>query len=142
MRANPTIRHKHAIQLTGSRNNRPRQHDLRGGAVSAGGGLNSEGAAEENDEGFSTADKERKIQIAGVFDLSAKFAKLVRHRVDNAFSAIGERDLHVVSNDLRLANVQQLASDNEEIAFRMRFELEIDLIGLNPVKHLPDAHSG
>jgi len=106
-----------------------------------GGGLNSEGAAEENDEWFSAANKEGKVQIAGVFDLSAKFAKFICHRVDSAFFAIGERDLHAPSSDLRLANVQQLASDDEEITFRMRFQLEIDLIGVNPVEHLPDAHS-
>jgi hypothetical protein len=39
-----------------------------------------------------------------------------------------------------MANIQQLPSHDETIAVRLRFDLEIDLIGLGPVEYLSDIH--
>ena len=44
-------------------------------------GQSAQRPSEQNDDGFSTVAKEGKIQIAGVFDLAAKLAKLICHRV-------------------------------------------------------------
>src|SRR5258707_1317744 len=95
--------------------------------------------SEQNDDGFSCAAKEGKLQIAGVFDLPAKLAKLICHRVDNTCATVRERELHVAANNLGMANVQQLPGDDEAIALLLQFDLEIDLIRLSAVEHLPDS---
>src|SRR6266851_125924 len=95
--------------------------------------------SEQNDDGFSCAAKEGKLQIAGVFDLPAKLAKLICHRVDNTCATVRERELHVAANHLRMAKVQQLPGDDEAIALLLQFDLEIDLIRVSPVEHLSDA---
>src|SRR6266571_1059217 len=44
-------------------------------------GQSAQRSSEQNDDGFSTEAKEGKLQISGVFDLAAKLAKLICHRV-------------------------------------------------------------
>ena len=95
--------------------------------------------SEQYNDGFSSGAKEGKLQITGIFHLSAKLAKLICHRVDNIFAAIREHDLHVAANHLWTANVQQLPSDGEPIALRLQFDLEIDLIRVSPVEQLSDG---
>src|SRR5258708_5007987 len=95
--------------------------------------------SEQYHDRFSSRAKEGKPQITGVFDLSAKLAKLICHRVDNIFAAIREHDLHVAANHLWAADVQQLSSDDKPIALWLQLELEIDLIGLSAVEQLSDA---
>src|SRR5260370_42337797 len=97
--------------------------------------------SEQNDDGFSCAAEEGKLQIAGVFDLPAKLAKLICHRVDNTCATVRERELHVAANHLRMANVQQLPGDDEAIALFLQFDLEIALIRLSAVEHLPASRS-
>src|SRR5260370_20179219 len=95
--------------------------------------------SEQYHDRFSSRAKEGKLQITGVFDLSAKLAKLICHRVDNIFAAIRKHDRHVAPNHLCAANVQQLSSDDQPIALRVQLKLEIDLIRLSAVEQLSDA---
>src|SRR5215831_9943116 len=39
-----------------------------------------------------------------------------------------------------MAVVDQLSSDKQAITLRLRLDLDINLIGPGPIKHLPDAH--
>src|SRR6266478_6087882 len=100
--------------------------------------MNPQDTSEQNDDGFSFAAKEGKLQIAGVFDLPAKLAKLICHRVDRTCPTVRECEPHVAASHLRMANVQQLPGDDEAIALLPQFDLEIDLIRLRAVEHLPD----
>lgn len=97
--------------------------------------------SKQNDDGFSIAAKEGKLQITGEVDLSAKFAKLICYCVDDVSSTIRECDVHASINYVRMANVDQLSRDDETISVRLRLDLEINLIGLSPIEHSPDAHS-
>src|SRR5215472_3557639 len=39
-----------------------------------------------------------------------------------------------------MGSVDQLSSDQQAITVRLYFDLDINLIGPGPIKHLPDAH--
>src|SRR5260370_35736396 len=95
--------------------------------------------SEQYPDRFASRAKEGKLQITGIFDLSAKLAKLICYRVDNILVAVREHDLHVAPNHLWAANVQQLSSDDQPIALRLQLELEIDLIRLSAVEQLSEA---
>src|SRR6202171_4201228 len=83
----------------------------------------------------------RKLQIASAFDLAAKLAILIRHRMDKIPAMIRKSNLYVAADNCRRADVQQLSSDHEAIAPRLRFDLDIDLVGISAVEHLPCSHS-
>src|SRR5258708_12431032 len=85
-------------------------------------------ASEQNDDGFSCAAKEGKLQIAGVFDLPAKLAKLICHRVDNTCATVRECELHVAANHLGIANVHHLPGDDDAIPLLLQSNLNIDLL--------------
>src|SRR5947199_7043203 len=97
---------------------------------------------QQKDDGFSTAAMERDLQIAGIFNLTAKLTKVICHRVDNILAAIRDHDLHAAANHLRMTKVHQLSSNREAILHLLQFDLEIDLIRVGPIEHLSDAHGG
>src|SRR5437879_9819786 len=99
-------------------------------------------ASQQNDDGFSTAAMERNLQIAGIFNLTAKLTKVICHRVDNILAAIRDHELHAAANHLRMTKVHQLSSNPESILQLLTFGLEIDLIRVGPIEHLSDAHGG
>src|ERR1700686_4088372 len=94
----------------------------------------------DHDRFFAIAGK-RKLQIASAFDLATKLAILIRHRMDEIPAMIRERNLYVAADNPRRADVQQLSSDHEAIAARLRFDLDIDLVGISAVEHLPCSQS-
>src|SRR5260370_32631808 len=95
--------------------------------------------SEQYHDRFSSRAKEGKLQITGIFDLSAKLAKLICYRVDNILVAVREHDRHVAPNHLCAANVQQLSSDDQPIALRVQLKLKVDLISLSAVEQLSDG---
>src|SRR6202158_6623716 len=57
--------------------------------------------------------------------------------MDEIPAMIRESNLYVAADNSRRADVQQLSSDHEAIAPRLRFDLDIDLVGISAVEHLP-----
>ena len=49
--------------------------------------------------------------------------------------------MHADINGAGTASVEQLSHDDEPIAVRLGFDLNVNLVMLSPVKHLPDMHS-
>src|SRR6267143_1092413 len=97
--------------------------------------------SQRDHDGFFALAGKRKLQIASAFDFAAKLAILIRHRMDEIPAMIRERNLYVAADNPRRADVQQLSSDHEAIAPRLRFDLDIDLVGISAVEHLPCSHS-
>lgn len=97
-------------------------------------------ASEQNDNTCSAVAEEGEFQIARVFDFAAKLTKLVRRRVDGLSSEIRKRDLNAETGPLRIANVQQLSGDDEAVVLAVRFQMEVNLMRVGPIEHLPYPH--
>ena len=88
------------------------------------------------------ADK-RQLEVAAVFNLSAKFAELIRSRIDHVPSHIGEKYASVRRYDSGIAQIQELAGHDDAVAARLYFQLQIDLKRIRAIEHLPcDRASG
>src|ERR1700721_3645455 len=76
------------------------------------GGLDSRGlldrASKQNDDARSAAAEEGKLRISRVFDLAAKFTKLVRRCVNGISSEIRKGDMNAKAGDSRFTKVQRL----------------------------------
>jgi hypothetical protein len=93
--------------------------------------------SKQKDDTCSVVDEEGKFQVTRVFDLAVKLTKLVCRCVNSASSETREQNLNARARHVRMANVQQLSSDDETVMFPIRFQMEVNLIRVGPIEHLP-----
>src|SRR5467141_1055765 len=59
----------------------------------------------------------------------------------NVSAMIRKRYLHVAADDSRRTDIQELTCNHEAIAFRLRFNLDINLVGVSAIEHLSSSQT-
>src|SRR6267142_6369264 len=92
---------------------------------------------ERNHDGLAAGAGKRQLEVAAVFNLSAKFAELIRNGMDHVPSHVGEKYASVRRYDCGIAQIQELARHYNAVAARLYFQLDIDLKRIRAIEHLP-----
>src|SRR6266513_2694430 len=82
---------------------------------------------------------ERHLQVSAVLNLSTKLAKLIGHGIHDFSAHVGKSDARAFVKDSRIAQVQELPSNHDEVPASRRLHLNINLKWVRAIKHLPCA---
>src|SRR5260370_26464846 len=95
---------------------------------------------ERNHDGFLALAGEGKFEVTRVFELATKLAKLIGNRMHNVSAMIRKRYLHVAADDSRRTDIQELTCNHEAVAFRLRFNLDINFVRGSAIERLSRSH--
>src|SRR5205085_8723826 len=101
----------------------------------------AERIAQRNHNGLATRTCKRHLQVSAVLNLARKFAVLIAHRMRHMTPQIRKRDVHVLPGNSRIAQVQELAGNQQIAAPGLRFNLQVNLKWVRAIEHLPGIDS-